>query len=76
MTILDCVFSGKIYESKLLYELWAFMQTHPSLHILHINESSVHLVTSIISDSGFSCETFGLLCCGESQGHRKGCKFQ
>jgi len=34
MTILDCVFSGKIYKGKLLHELWAFMQTHPSLHIL------------------------------------------
>ena len=35
MTILDCVFSGKIYESKILHELWAFLQTHPSLHILY-----------------------------------------
>ena len=34
-TILDCVFSGKIYESKILHELWAFMQTHLSLHILY-----------------------------------------
>ena len=35
MTILDRVFSSKIYKSKLLHEMWAFMQTHPSLHILY-----------------------------------------
>ena len=35
MTIFDCVFSSKIYESKILHELCAFMQTHPSLHILY-----------------------------------------
>ena len=25
MTILDCVFSGKFYENKILHELWAIM---------------------------------------------------
>ena len=35
MTILDCVVSGKIYKSKILHELWAFMQTYPRLHILY-----------------------------------------
>ena len=35
MTILDCVFVGRIHGSKILHELWAFMQTHPSPHILY-----------------------------------------
>ena len=42
MTILNCVFSGKIYESKILHELWAFLQTHPSLHIMYKSAERIY----------------------------------
>ena len=56
ITILDCAISSNIYRSKIWHELWAFMQIHPSLHILRKkkekkknNKIIVYRVTTIIS---------------------------